>query len=73
MDLLALLLPDQLPIWSSLVLILASFFTSALTAAVGLGGGVALLALMANLMPLAALVPVHGLAALASQPRSLGS
>lgn len=66
MDLLALLLPDQLPIWSSLVLILASFFTSALTAAVGLGGGVALLALMANLMPLAALVPVHGLVQLGS-------
>jgi uncharacterized membrane protein YfcA len=52
--------PDQLHIAASLTLILTSFFTSALTAAVGLGGGVALIAIMATVMPANALVPVHG-------------
>ncbi|PVB61582.1 sulfite exporter TauE/SafE family protein [Labrenzia sp. 011] len=43
-----------------------SFFTSAVTAAVGLGGGVALIAVMAMLMPASALVPVHGVVQLGS-------
>lgn len=51
--------PDLSPLvfWG---LVAASFLTSALTAAFGLGGGMALIAIMANLMPIAALVPVHG-------------
>ncbi|MCV0426138.1 MAG: sulfite exporter TauE/SafE family protein [Roseibium sp.] len=60
MSLLALFLPDQISHLSSIILIIVSFFTSALTAAVGLGGGVALIAAMATLMPPSALVPVHG-------------
>ncbi|WP_210260082.1 sulfite exporter TauE/SafE family protein [Hongsoonwoonella zoysiae] len=55
-----LLLPDSISPVVGSFLIFASFFTSALTAALGLGGGAALIAIMANLMPIAALVPVHG-------------
>ncbi|MBD8892033.1 sulfite exporter TauE/SafE family protein [Roseibium litorale] len=60
------LLPAAISPLSALVLILSSFAASALTAAVGLGGGVALIAVMANLMPPLALVPVHGLVQLGS-------
>lgn len=60
MEFLAAVLPDELGSLSIATLILASFFTSGLTAAVGLGGGIALIAIMANLMPASALVPVHG-------------
>lgn len=56
---LALLPPDMAP-WLFLLLTGVSFLTSALTAAMGLGGGVALLAVMASVMPPAALIPVHG-------------
>ncbi|MEM6832910.1 MAG: TSUP family transporter [Sphingomonadales bacterium] len=51
---------------SAATLVLASFFTSFVSAAFGLGGGLALLALMAQLMPAAAIIPVHGLVQLAS-------
>ncbi|GAB4576590.1 MAG: hypothetical protein Tsb0019_00750 [Roseibium sp.] len=61
-----LVLPDQLAASTTFLLILTSFFTSALTAAVGLGGGVALIAVMASLMPASALVPVHGIVQLGS-------
>ncbi|PKQ08777.1 MAG: sulfite exporter TauE/SafE family protein [Alphaproteobacteria bacterium HGW-Alphaproteobacteria-10] len=44
----------------------ASFATSLISAAVGLGGGVALLALLAALLPPAALIPVHGMVQLGS-------
>jgi len=44
-----------------LLLVLAAAFTSFLTAAVGIGGGVMLLAIMASLVPLVALVPLHAL------------
>lgn len=54
------ILPDQLGIGAAAFLVLASFFTSALTASLGLGGGIALIAIMASLVPAAALVPVHG-------------
>ncbi|MBO0346589.1 sulfite exporter TauE/SafE family protein [Roseibium limicola] len=58
--------PDQLSLAVTLIMIVVSFVTSALTAAVGLGGGLALIAVMANLMPAAALVPVHGVVQLGS-------
>ena len=44
----------------------ASFCTSFITAAFGLGGGVAMLAVLASVLPPAALIPVHGLVQLAS-------
>ncbi len=42
-----------------LLLIAASFLTAGITTAVGIGGGLAMLAIMANVMPVAAIVPVH--------------
>lgn len=44
----------------------ASFGTSLLTAAFGLGGGVVLLGILATLLPPAALIPVHGMVQLGS-------
>lgn len=36
------------------------FFTAALTATVGMGGGMVLVVVMASFLPVAALIPVHG-------------
>lgn len=60
------LLPEALSGWSAAALIITSFFTSALTAAFGIGGGVAMLAAMGLAMPVAALIPVHGVVQLGS-------
>ncbi|MEO1688898.1 MAG: TSUP family transporter, partial [Pseudomonadota bacterium] len=60
------LLPPGMDAWLFAALAAASFATSAMTAAFGLGGGAALLALLASLMPPAALIPVHGVVQLAS-------
>ena len=60
-ELLPLLLPENLaPQWA-LLLILTAALTSAVTAAMGAGGGVMLLAVMALVMPAAAIIPVQGL------------
>lgn len=48
------------------LLISTSAFTSFLTAAAGIGGGVFLLAVMASVLPAAVLIPVHGLVQLGS-------
>lgn len=45
--------------WSFAALCLMSFLTSAVSAAFGLGGGAALLAVMASLMPAIAIIPTH--------------
>lgn len=58
--LVAWLIPPGLEPWAALTLIGVSLLTSALTAALSLGGGVALLAVMATMMPAAAIIPVHG-------------
>ncbi|HMQ57592.1 MAG TPA: TSUP family transporter [Rhizobiaceae bacterium] len=50
----------------ALALVVASFFASALTAAFGIGGGVAMLALLGYALPIQALIPVHGLVQLGS-------
>ncbi len=50
----------------ALLLVAASFVTSALTAAFGVGGGMAMLALMGLFIPVAALIPVHGAVQLGS-------
>jgi len=47
-------------------LILATFATAALSAVVGMGGGVTLLAVMAALLPAAVVVPIHGVVQLTS-------
>ncbi|MFN3582232.1 MAG: TSUP family transporter [Pseudomonas sp.] len=64
--LLDLLLPADLSTMLSVSLILASVVTSAITASLGIGGGVLLLALMALVMPAAAIIPVHGMVQLGS-------
>lgn len=51
---------------AELLLIVAAFFTSTLTAIIGLGGGILLLALMAIILPPAAIIPVHGAVQLCS-------
>ncbi len=42
-------------------LVLVSAFTSAVTAAVGVGGGLLMIMALAKVMPAAALIPVHGM------------
>ena len=65
------LLPDGLSAAAAAIVVLSSFFTSALTASFGLGGGLALLAIMGALMPPAAVIPVHGVAQLGSNASRL--
>ncbi|TVP92168.1 MAG: sulfite exporter TauE/SafE family protein [Pseudomonadaceae bacterium] len=60
------LLPADLSPAISLLLIGLSLLTSAMTAAVGIGGGVLLLAVMAMVMPATAIIPVHGIVQLGS-------
>jgi len=63
---LATLLPDQISPLLALALIICSAITSMITAALGAGGGVMLLAIMALSMPTAAIIPVHGMVQLGS-------
>lgn len=60
------LVPDQLPEWVAWGLVVAATLTSAVTAALGVGGGVLLLAVMALLLPPAAVIPLHGMVQLGS-------
>lgn len=48
------------------ILISLSFVTSAITAIMGVGGGAALIAVMASFMPAAAIIPVHAMVQLGS-------
>ena len=57
---------DAMSMSSSVILVVTSFFTSMMTATLGIGGGVLLLAVMAGTMPVSALIPVHGLVQLGS-------
>lgn len=66
MEAVAALLPEGIGPAVAGLLVAASFFTSALTAAFGVGGGVAMLALMGLFVPVAALIPVHGAVQLGS-------
>lgn len=63
---LAALLPEGIGTGAAALLVVASFFTSALTASFGLGGGVAMLALLGLFVPVAALIPIHGAVQLGS-------
>ncbi|WP_339950077.1 TSUP family transporter [uncultured Albimonas sp.] len=60
------LLPAELDAATLALVSAASFCTSFVTAAFGIGGGVAMLAILASLLPPAALIPVHGLVQFAS-------
>lgn len=59
-------LPEGVAAWGALGLVGLSALTSMLTAAVGIGGGVTLLAAMALVVPVHALIPVHGVVQLGS-------
>ncbi|PCJ91911.1 MAG: hypothetical protein COA52_08015 [Hyphomicrobiales bacterium] len=59
-------LPDAINHWFALFIILVSFGTSVISASLGLGGGIVLIAIMGLGIPLAALVPVHGVVQLGS-------
>lgn len=61
-----LVLPAGVPGLLIILLIVSALLTSALTAAMGIGGGVLLLAIMALAMPPAAIIPVHGMVQLGS-------
>jgi len=50
-----------LPGWTIPILLVASFLSALMTAAVGVGGGAFLLILMTPLVPPLALIPVHGI------------
>jgi len=58
---LAMLLPDSLAPSTALLLVLLAGVTSFISAAFGSGGGTLLLAVMALVMPIQAIIPVHGL------------
>lgn len=55
------LLPEQLELWSAIVLIGISFLTSTISAAFGLGGGVAMLIALLTFVPPAIALPVHAI------------
>lgn len=59
-------LPEALTGWQVVLLVVTATFTSYLTASVGIGGGVFLLAVLSLIMPVAAIIPVHGLVQLGS-------
>lgn len=59
-------LPPGMSLWAAGGLIGLSFFASLIAAAIGLGGGILMLAAMANLLPAAAIVPVHAVVQLGS-------
>jgi uncharacterized membrane protein YfcA len=60
LEVLSGLLPDGIGTGAAAFLIAASFFTSALTASFGVGGGTVMLLLLGFFIPVAALIPVHG-------------
>lgn len=61
-----IVIPDALNWVSFWGLIVASCFTSMLTASLGIGGGTIMLAAMAQLIPVNAIIPIHGVVQLGS-------
>ena len=53
-------LPADIDATAAAALIAATFIGNIISAATGIGGGIILLAVMANLMPAAAIIPIHG-------------
>ena len=64
--LLAAALPDGVDLAAAGTLVAVSFAASLLTSALGLGGGLLMVAVMAGAVPPAALIPVHGVVQLGS-------
>ena len=59
-------LPDSLSWPVAAGLIVFSFFMSAMTAVLGVGGGTGMLAVMAGIFPPVTLIPIHGVVQLGS-------
>lgn len=59
-DLAATLMPEGMGLLTLVTLLATSFAGSLITVAFGIGGGAMLLAVMATLVPAAALIPTHG-------------
>lgn len=66
MDGLAWLQPEGMALWAGGALVLSSGLTSFIAAAFGLGGGILLLAIMGSLLPVATMIPIHGVVQLGS-------
>ncbi len=60
------LTPPGMDMLALSVLVATSFATSLITVAFGLGGGIVMIAVLATLLPPAALIPVHGVVQLGS-------
>ena len=66
------LLPPAMSLLDAGLLVAASLVTSFISAAFGIGGGFTLIALLALLLPPAALIPVHGIVHLGSNAGRVG-
>ena len=66
------LLPPAMPLLDAGLFVAASLVTSFISAAFGIGGGFTLIALLALLLPPAALIPVHGIVQLGSNAGRVG-
>jgi uncharacterized membrane protein YfcA len=66
------LLPPAISLLDAGLLVAASLVTSFISAAFGIGGGFTLIALLALLLPPAALIPVHGIVQLGSNAGRVG-
>ena len=66
MDDLGAIIFHDMTVLQGMLLILASFAGSFITIALGIGGGAMLLAVMASILPPAALIPLHGVIQLGS-------
>ena len=65
------LFPDSMSLFLFLLMMITAGFTSFISAAFGAGGGLMLLVVMASFMPMAVVVPVHGLVQLGSNANRL--
>ena len=61
-----MLLPPDVSALAGIGLVALSLFTSALTAAAGIGGGLVLLSVMASFLPPIVVIPTHGVVQLGS-------
>src|SRR3546814_13413247 len=65
-DLVEWLVPADVGLTAPVSLIVFSAVTSFITAAAGIGGGIMMVAVMAQLMPAQGIIPVHGVLPVAS-------
>jgi uncharacterized membrane protein YfcA len=60
------LLPPDISVLSGLVLVAVAFLGSAITAGLGIGGGLTFITVLASVVPAAAVIPIHGVVQLGS-------